>query len=133
VSVRLLVCGGRRYRDRERVFQVLDGYARCFDIEVVIHGAMSGADMLAQDWARTHGYPDLPFPADWDDLTTPPVVVKHRKDGRPYNAAAGPARNGRMLAEGKPTHVIAFPGNAGTANMISQAIAAGVLVVEVEG
>ena len=33
-----------------------------------------------------------------------------------------------MLAEGKPDLVVAFPGGAGTANMIEQARAAGVRV-----
>jgi hypothetical protein len=45
--------------------------------------------------------------------------------------AAGPIRNARMLEEGKPDIVIAFPGGRGTANMIEQAHAAGVEVVQV--
>ena len=37
-----------------------------------------------------------------------------------------------MLMEGKPDLVVAFPGGAGTANMIKQARKAGVEVIEVK-
>lgn len=116
MSIRILVCGGRRYRDRERVFQVLDSYARVFTIEVVIHGDASGADKLADEWAKARGIEVQPFPANWT------------KFGR----AAGPIRNGSMLRWGNPTHVIAFPGHDGTADMVGKARRAGVPVVEVE-
>jgi hypothetical protein len=36
-----------------------------------------------------------------------------------------------MLEEGKPDLVVAFPGGTGTANMVKQARAAGVEVLEV--
>lgn len=54
------------------------------------------------------------FPADW-----------HR-DGK----AAGPIRNRRMLLEGMPDLVVAFPGGRGTADMVRRARAAGIEVVE---
>ena len=38
-------------------------------------------------------------------------------------------RNARMLAEGKPDLVVAFPGGRGTADMVAQARKAGVRVV----
>jgi hypothetical protein len=40
-------------------------------------------------------------------------------------------RNSKMLAEGKPEMVLAFPGGRGTANMVKQARSAGVSVCEV--
>ena len=54
----------------------------------------------------------LAYPANW------------KKHGR----AAGPIRNKQMLEEAKPDLVIAFPGGAGTANMVKQAREAGVKV-----
>lgn len=42
--------------------------------------------------------------------------------------AAGPIRNQRMLDEGKPDLVVAFPGGRGTADMVRRAKAAGVPV-----
>lgn len=41
-----------------------------------------------------------------------------------------PLRNKQMLDEGKPTAVLAFAGGAGTLNMVTQAKAAGLLVIE---
>ncbi|MEM9912925.1 MAG: hypothetical protein AAF922_19365 [Pseudomonadota bacterium] len=44
--------------------------------------------------------------------------------------AAGPIRNKEMLDEGCPDLVVAFPGGRGTANMVKQAQAAGVEVLD---
>lgn len=46
--------------------------------------------------------------------------------------AAGPMRNKQMLEEGKPDLVVAFPGGAGTENMVKQAKAAGIRVLRIE-
>lgn len=51
--------------------------------------------------------------------------------GRPYNAKAGPDRNQRMIDEGRPGLVIAFPGGDGTADMIHRAQEAGIEVVRI--
>jgi hypothetical protein len=45
---------------------------------------------------------------------------------------AGPIRNERMLTEGKPDLVVAFPGGRGTAHMTRLAREAGVEVVEID-
>jgi hypothetical protein len=84
-------------------------------IDVLIEGEAPGADTLAREWATEQGIPVERYPADWN---------RHGK-------AAGPIRNRRMLVEGKPDLVVAFPGGRGTANMISQAEAAGVKVLKV--
>lgn len=103
---RILVCGGRDYSDKARLFAVLDHYhAESGGFAVVIEGEARGADTLAREWAESRNIPVLKFPADWD------------RDGY----AAGPIRNAQMIAEGKPTVVIAFAGGRGTRNMITQA------------
>lgn len=112
--MRLLICGGRDYSDRAALFATLDAYHATKPIELLIHGAARGADMLAQDWADRRGVCCLQFPAKWD------------RDGK----AAGPIRNQKMLYEGKPTFIIAFPGGRGTADMVKRAKAAGVAVRE---
>ncbi len=61
----LLVCGGRDYADRARVWQVLDRTARRVEITAVRHGAATGADSLAGEWAVARGYTPDPCPADW--------------------------------------------------------------------
>jgi hypothetical protein len=80
---------------------------------VIVHGAAVGADQMAGSWARSRGVAEAAFPADWG------------RDGR----AAGPIRNQRMLDEGRPDLVVAFPGGRGTADMVRRARAAGVAVV----
>ena len=100
---RVLVCGGRDYNDLQKIFDVLyylDGpqHGRG-PITCVIHGAAIGADSLAALWAKKVGKQGLPYPADWE---------KHGK-------SAGPIRNAKMLREGKPDLVVAFPGGKGTA------------------
>ena len=112
--MRLLVCGGRDYHDKAALFATLDSYHAVKPVDLVIHGAARGADMLAQSWADSRGVCCLQYPAKWDC------------DGK----AAGPVRNRLMLVDGKPDFVIAFPGGRGTANMVKQAKAAGVAVRE---
>lgn len=109
--MRLLVCGGRNYYNAYWVGTLL----RLFGPSVVIHGAAGGADELAACWACDNRVAWLSYPPDW----------------RTHGKAAGPIRNTRMLAEGKPDMVLAFPGGRGTANMIAQARAAGVPTIEV--
>lgn len=118
----VLVCGGRSYTDRRRVFAALDKLARRVEILAVRHGAASGADALADEWARLRGYAVQPYPADWSRL------------GR----AAGPLRNAEMLAAHDPAVpssrvccVVAFPGGRGTADMVQRAKAAGLKVWEI--
>jgi hypothetical protein len=113
--MRVLVCGGRDFSDRDLLFRTLDDLRREQVVNVIIEGNASGADRLAGYWARKHHIKNKKFPADWE------------KNGK----AAGPIRNARMIAEGKPDLVIAFPGGEGTANMIAQAKEAGIDVVEV--
>jgi hypothetical protein len=124
---RILVCGGRDFNDYAQLSQVLDTYA---DVHsgmyhpdddwlptdlTIIHGNARGADSLADKWA-VNNYTGLEvYPADWQ---------KNKK-------AAGPIRNKQMLVEGKPDVVLAFAGGRGTANMISQAHKAGVIVIEI--
>lgn len=105
-----IVCGGRDYTDYEHVCRQLDALGITF----VIHGGARGADALAQRWALDRGIPFACVPAHWDR----------------YSKAAGAKRNGWMLRL-KPEMVVAFPGGRGTANMVEQAVAAGIDVRQV--
>lgn len=117
----VLVCGGRYYSDRERVYSALDDVFKVTDQEplgvpgTVIHGGCSGADQLADDWSITNWKEIIVFKADWK---------KHGK-------AAGPLRNQQMLDDCKPDLVVAFPGGKGTADMVRRARKAGIEVVEI--
>lgn len=110
--MRVLVCGGRNYADQQRVSDVLLEIGATY----IIHGMAAGADDLADNWAHANHVNVMPFPADWGT----------------FGKAAGPIRNAKMLRDGKPQLVVAFPGGKGTANMIAQAKAAGIPVKEIK-
>lgn len=58
----LLVCGGRDYADRDRVFEVLDAVASKHPNITILHGAASGADAIAEEWAKERGHPYIGEP-----------------------------------------------------------------------
>lgn len=115
--MRVLVCGGRDFRDRLSVVQQLDAIKLdCrHDCLTIIQGGATGADELARDWCYARCIPYLNYPANW-----------HR-DGR----AAGPIRNQRMIDNESPNLVVAFPGGRGTDDMIRRAEMAGIQVIRV--
>lgn len=115
--MRILICGGRDYDDRDHIWNILSLIDEHEHIDVVIHGGASGADSEGMIWAQMHGRTHLVFQAHWGF----------------YGKAAGPMRNQRMLDEGKPDLVIAFPGGRGTADMVRRAKRAGVRVHEDPG
>lgn len=115
VGKHVVVCGGRYFRDRERIFAVLDTYhADHGPIGVIAHGDAPGADRLAGAWALERGVSIWTYPAEWD---------RHGK-------AAGPIRNSEMLRDG-PDVVIAFPGGRGTRDMCNQATQMGFPLIEI--
>jgi hypothetical protein len=111
--MRVLVCGGRDFDDLALLARALDMIHSRSPIALLIHGGATGADTAAHHWA---GFQEIP------------VKVFHAEWGQ-FGSGAGPIRNNKMLAEGKPDLVVAFPGGKGTANMIKQSRAAGVETV----
>jgi hypothetical protein len=117
----LLVCGGRNFNDRPRVFDALDRVADRMDITALRHGDAWGADRLAKAWGIARGVTVEDRPAAW----------RTGKGSTAVNRAAGIQRNAAMLAEGGVVACVAFPGAAGTADMVERCKAAGVPVWEV--
>lgn len=119
--MRVLVCGGRDYADKDRLWSELDRLRFSDpDLEVCSgydpgNGRFQGADQLACEWSDAHGVPYTPFPAYW------------LLEGR----SAGPRRNRRMFNTFNPNLVVAFPGRTGTDDMCSVARAGGVTVKSV--
>lgn len=129
--MKLLVCGGRNYTNPAMVYRTLDDLHRRRPVTEFIQGGANGADKLAKQWAMTK--PEImrwECKAAWTDLSHADAIIKTRHDGTQYDAMAGHRRNARML-EWKPDLVVAFPGGDGTADMVKQARAAGVEVIEV--
>lgn len=114
--MRVLVCGGRNFKDAWAAYKILDRLHHQFQFDVVIEGNASGADRFASLWATRKKTDNLKYPAQWER----------------YGRLAGPIRNTEMLDKGRPDLVVAFPGGRGTANMVQQAKRAGVRVIEVE-
>lgn len=113
LAQRILVCGSRHLQggDYFKVLIALFEYG-CSGTTVISGGA-AGIDACADAAARAIGLKSLVFPADW----------------AAHGRAAGPIRNKRMLDEGRPDLVLAFPGGLGTADMVSRARRAGIRVV----
>ena len=128
--MRVLVCGGRTFRDRRLLWDYLDELDRTVVVDVIIEGEADGADKLARRWAENRGVPFHPFPAAWDDIDRPGAVIRTTKFGKKYDAAAGSIRNQRMLDEGCPDLVVACPGGTGTEDMIDRADKAGIPIEE---
>lgn len=117
--MKVLVCGGRKFSDRDLVYKVLNVIHNGVKggITTIIHGGATGADSIAGDWSVNVLKKEAEvYLANWNM----------------HKTAAGPIRNRKMLKEGKPDLVVAFPGGSGTADMIKIAVAAGLKVFDIE-
>lgn len=132
---RLLVCGGRHYGElppgcppeqkgpyrviaAQEAFilrETLDHLHVDRKFTMLVNGAAKGADRHAVQWALRKGLTINTFCPDWKKL----------------GKAAGPIRNQQMLDIGKPSLIVAFPGGAGTADMVRRAKAAHIEVIEI--
>lgn len=114
--MKVVVCGSHREdASRKFLFSTMEKLHADRRFTDLMQGGAPGYDRFAKEWAGTH--PEITaweFRAEWS------------KFGR----AAGPIRNKRM-ANWKPDVVVAFPGHDGTADMVKQARAAGIEVVEI--
>lgn len=107
----VLVCGDRKYVDRDKVYDVLDAYhSRIGPTMLLLNGGAAGADTLAREWAVDRKVDHMTLYAKW----------------QVFGKSAGPIRNRRM-AKRKPRLVLAFHPNLdesrGTADMIKLALA----------
>ena len=102
----VLVCGGRKYKDRNNLFKILDELSDSIGEFIVLHGAAEGADSLAERYAKDREYAYIGVPAKWNKLG-------------PFKA--GNYRNRRMAYVFTPDIVVAFPGGTGTDDMVELA------------
>lgn len=107
--MKVLVCGDRNWTDWRFLREALDRFHAAVPFSAVIEGGARGADAMACAWAAEHGIVVRVFPADW----------------RRHGKAAGPIRNGVMLAVGQPDLVLAFHNDIacskGTRDMVLRA------------
>ena len=98
--MRVLVCGGRHYKDKKRLFSELESLNP--KPTLIIQGGATGADKIAKSWAKSKSIEVAEINPDWDK----------------YGKRAGPIRNQDMINKHKPDLCIAFKGGRGTADMI---------------
>lgn len=118
--IRLVVTGGRAYADTVMVDYALDTLHQMYGIGLLIQGDAAGADRLCKNWAITRNVPRLDMPARWWDIERPGAVIRTRRDGSKYDAAAGLLRNQEMIDVGHPDYAVAFAGGTGTADMVER-------------
>ncbi len=111
--MRVLVTGGRFWLRRRQTRVFLDLVHEEIGIDLLIHGGAKGADRMCAEWAKDRGIEVLLFEPDWV------------RDGK---MSAGKIRNQRMIDEGKPDLLLAFPGEGGTADMKAKAKRAGIKI-----
>ena len=114
--MRVAFTGGRAFRDSARVRDAIMNLteeattAAGLRLQVIV-GDAAGADYLVRRWCQALRIPHRVYEARWAE----------------YGRAAGPLRNQQMVEAG-PDLVVAFPGGAGTADMVRRAEAAGIPV-----
>jgi hypothetical protein len=113
--LKILVCGGRAFDDAAFIHAELDRLHAAHPFDAVIEGDARGVDRIAGEWARDRGIALVVYPADWAN------------EGR----HAALIRNERMLREGRPDLVVAFPGGRGTWHTCSLAEGLGIAVVRI--
>jgi hypothetical protein len=115
--VRIIVCGSRKWRDRDAISRRLAAIPPPLDQVVIVHGNAAGADRIAHQEAEKLGLLVEPHPADWDS----------------YGKLAGPIRNMEMAALGADLCIAFWDGaSKGTAQMMRCARARAIPVEVVE-
>lgn len=107
---KVIVTGGRNYKNKQFLFEKLDELNANF----IIEGGANGADALAREYVTEKRLQGKTYYADWDT----------------YGRSAGPIRNKEMLESNKDAIVVVFPGGAGTRNCHNLAIKLGMKVVD---
>lgn len=100
---RIIVCGSRRWRDRDAVIRRLAAIEPPLDDVVIVHGDAAGADRIAHQEAEKLGLLVEPRPADWET----------------HGRRAGYLRNVEMAAAGAELCIAFWDGRSkGTSMMI---------------
>lgn len=109
MDYRIIIAGGRDFTDKDFFDKSVSGVLDELKGVEIVSGHSSGADSLAEAYAKRMGIALKVFPANW----------------RKYGAAAGPIRNREMLdyiLAAEPMLIAFWDGKSkGTKNMIEQA------------
>lgn len=124
--MRVLITGGRTFKDRAWLFAGLDLLHSTKPISEIVEGGAYGADTFAYEWAYKREIKCTVVPAQWERYS---AGLKHGQKN-----PAGAIRNGEMakLLDPATDLVFACPGGRGTQNMIDTAKARGLRVIFLE-
>ncbi len=104
---RIIIAGSRHFTDRVLFEQVVDAYLGALDAAyepIILSGHCSGADLLAEQYAKERQIRLEVFPAEW----------------KRYKKGAGPIRN-RQMVKAADAVIAFFSGGKGTASLLSLA------------
>lgn len=107
--MKAIICGGRHYENKELVYKVLDVLKPTL---IVTGKSPTGADRIAEEWAKEKGVKTWGIEADW----------------RKHGIFAGPLRNKEIVEKGADI-CVAFTGGKGTKDMMRKAQEAGIPVL----
>ena len=100
--MKLVVAGGRKFKDKARVFRILNKiHAEHPELEIV-SGLAKGPDSFGKEWAEANGVKCYEFPAKWNT----------------YGKRAGYMRNEEMAKFGTAVLVFWDGVSKGTKHMI---------------
>jgi hypothetical protein len=116
-DMNVIVCGGRGYFDQAKVDDVLDTLHWRQPIKAILQGGATGADKLGREWA------------DRKNVKVCTFIAGKKSSGQ----ASWSRGNQRMIDEGKPDLIVAFPGVKRTADMIRRARRSSVTVLLIDG
>lgn len=111
-KMKIIITGGRDFRDKEMMFKTLDRIHKKTPIEKLGHGDATGADSLAREWGLNNSVTVVGYPAAWS-------IGKN----------SGETRNLYMFKDFSPDYILAFPGGQGTKDSINFAKKMGYKVV----
>ena len=133
----MIIAGGRDYDLTAHDCSNIESLHLNYGIEAVVCGTPydpedgkppTGADQCGAAWAYENDISVIDMPADWDNIARPGAAVRTRRDGKKFDAAAGPDRNRRMAE--RATAAAPFPGGRGTASMYREAVKAGLQIFD---
>ena len=80
--MRLIISGCRDFKDEELFDQKMCKLSKLIDITEIIHGACSGADLMGENWAKSHEIDYRGLPAKWTTQHNP-AGPRRNKPGKP--------------------------------------------------
>ena len=120
--MKVIIAGGRKFKDYELVKETLDKFKKENNITEIVSGKANGADSLGEKYAKDHDIIIKEFPAKWNDIEGKlPKEVIFNAFGKKYWINAGFRRNEEMAEYADCLIAFWDKQSNGTKNMISLA------------